>query len=273
MVAPIVKQGYQQLLREIDEVAPNLIITLGNLSLWALTGALSALKWRGSQLYLQPEADLFDRGREPTKLIPVPAPSLMQFQEEARVMMTHDLRRAARHATYRGPYDNIPDWKFQVRPSLDQVISCLGNLMQAVTREPTWIELDLETRAGHIACCGLSWSANDAISIPFMCVESDDGYWNTEAEGLIVHALYRLLTHPNCYTRGQNLLYDSQYLYRFWHFIPNVKQDTMISHHTMFAGLPKALDFQASMYCDYYYFWKESGKDSFAPQRIEGLYD
>lgn len=261
MVAPIVKQGYQQLMREIREVQPNIIVTLGNLSLWALTGALGALKWRGSQLYLRPEGDLFgDELVPPTKLIPVPSPSLMQFQEEARVMMTHDLRRVARHSTYPGLYANEPHWEFQVRPSLEQVLSCLDSLMQRVSEGPTWIELDLETRAGHIACCGLSWSERDAISIPFMCVESDDGYWNSEAEGIIVHALYRLLTHPNCYTRGQNLLYDSQYTYRHWHFIPNVKQDTMISHHTMFAGLPKALDFQASMYCDHYVFWKDDGK-------------
>ncbi|MFS2212853.1 hypothetical protein, partial [Kosakonia cowanii] len=66
--------------------------------------------------------------------------------------------------------------------------------------------------------------------------------------------------HPNVLVRGQNLLYDAQYTYRHWHFVPRVAQDTMISHHTMWAGLPKRLDFQASMYCDHYVYWKDEGK-------------
>lgn len=264
-VHPTLRSGYDSLLKEIELVKPNLIVTLGNLSLWALTGALGSLKWRGSQLYLRPDGDR--PGGNPLevelpliKLIPVPAPSLMQYQEEARVMMAHDLRRAARHRQYPGRYDNEPDWRFLVRPTLESTMETLGQLQAMVEREPTWIECDLETRAGHIACCGLSWSLSDAISIPFMCTESDDGYWNPQAEGKIVHALYRLLTHPNCLVRGQNFLYDAQYTHRYWHFIPNVKQDTMITHHTMWLGLPKSLAFQASMYCDHFKYWKDDGK-------------
>ena len=96
-------------------------------------------------------------------------------------MMAHDLRRVARHRLYPGRYDNEPKWNFIVRPSLETTLSTIAGLLAKVEVEPTWIELDLETRAGHIACCGLSWSLSDAISIPFMCTESDDGYWNPQA--------------------------------------------------------------------------------------------
>ena len=82
------------------------------------------------------------------------------------------------------------------------------------------------------------------------------GYWNLEEEAQIVFLLYKLLTHPNCFVRGQNLLYDAQYTYRHWHFIPNVKQDTMIAHHSAFCGMRKSLDFQASLYCKWYVQWK-----------------
>ncbi len=34
----------------------------------------------------------------------------------------------------------------------------------------------------------------------------------------------------------------------------------MISQHSLFSDLPKSLAFQASMYCDYYYYWKDEGK-------------
>ena len=93
-----------------------------------------------------------------------------------------------------------------------------------------------------------------------MCVENKEGYWPIEQEAVIVHWIYRVLTHPNAKIRGQNLLYDAQYTYRHWHFVPRVAQDTMISHHTLFAGLPKRLDYQASLYCDHYIYWKDDGK-------------
>ena len=67
--------------------------------------------------------------------------------------------------------------------------------------------------------------------------------------------------HPNCWVRAQNGLYDCQHTYRWWHFVPNIKQDTMISHHTCFSGMKKSLDFQASMYCDYYFYWKGIHKE------------
>lgn len=38
-VKPIVREGFEQLLREIHLVQPNIIVTFGNASLWALTGA------------------------------------------------------------------------------------------------------------------------------------------------------------------------------------------------------------------------------------------
>ena len=87
------------------------------------------------------------------------------------------------------------------------------------------------------------------------------GYWATpEMEGMIVHRLYRILTHPKALVRGQNLLYDAQYTYRHWHFVPRVAQDTMIAQHSIYCGMRKSLDFQASMYCDHYVYWKDDGK-------------
>ncbi len=71
-----------------------------------------------------------------------------------------------------------------------------------------------------------------------------------------MHKLYQLLTHPAVKVRGQNLLYDCQFTYRYWCFIPRVKQDTMIAWHSCFPGLRKSLDFQASIVCDDYLQWK-----------------
>jgi DNA polymerase len=245
-VKPIFKEGYESLRREIDLVKPRLIIALGNAALWALADRRGILKWRGSLLRL-------DGDEAKQRVIPTIHPAAVLRQWEWRVIAVMDLRRARRELV--DPVDK-PRFAFTIKPNLETVLGHLRDLQAAVEVEPRWIDLDLETRAGHISCCGLAWSATEALCIPLMLRGSPDGYWLAEEEAKIVHALYRLLTHPNCWVRGQNLLYDCQYTYKHWHFIPNVKQDTMISHHTLWPGLKKSLDFQASMYCDYYVQWK-----------------
>jgi DNA polymerase I-like protein with 3'-5' exonuclease and polymerase domains len=93
-----------------------------------------------------------------------------------------------------------------------------------------------------------------------MCIERTEGYWTVDQEADIVFRLQGLLTHPQVRVIGQNLLYDSQYTWKHWHFVPRVVHDTMIGQHSIFSDIPKGLAFIASMYCDYYVYWKEESK-------------
>jgi DNA polymerase I-like protein with 3'-5' exonuclease and polymerase domains/uracil-DNA glycosylase len=252
-VDPIVRQGYDQMVAEIKLVKPNIIVAAGNSAMWALTGATGILKWRGSQIYsTAPELPKI-------KVIPMLHPSAVLREWSQRPAAILDLKRAAKERETK-EYSNEPIWSFSVRPTLDEVLRTLDDLRAQVETAPMWLDFDLETRAGHIACAGISWALDKALCIPLMCVEDREGYWLAEAESAIIYRLYLLLTHPNAKVRGQNLLYDAQYTYRHWHFVPNVIQDTMIAHHSVFCGLPKSLAFQASMYCDHYVYWKDDGK-------------
>jgi DNA polymerase I-like protein with 3'-5' exonuclease and polymerase domains/uracil-DNA glycosylase len=257
LVKPILRDGYEQMKREISLVRPNIIVALGGTALWALTGAEGILKWRGSQIWTHGDPEI-----PRIKVIPTIHPASVLREWSQRFITIHDLKRAAaeRHST---EYSNEPKWNFIVRPTIDQALETLSKLESLLTLAPPeglWLDFDLETRSGHIACAGLSWSRTEAICLPFMCVERREGYWLPEEESHIVHALYHILTHPNVRVRGQNLLYDCQYTYRHWHFVPRVAQDTMIAHHSVFCGLPKSLAFQASMYCNHYVYWKDDGK-------------
>lgn len=246
-VLPEVAAGYTELLAEIEMVQPNLIIALGNLALWALTGHWSVAKWRGSLL----------GGGDSPKIIPTYPASQVFKQFDLRGVILNDLRRAKRHMTSR-VYDNIPAWNFIIRPTIEQVVKTLHDLrVEADRSSELWLEFDLETfiTTKHIRCAGISWSRLDAICIPF--TDGHENYWPPELEGEVVYLLYKLLTHPRVKVRGQNLLFDCQYTYRYWHFIPNVAHDTMITQHSCFAALPKGLDFLASMYADFYQFWKD----------------
>lgn len=257
-VSPEIVAGVERLYQEIDLLKPKVIIAFGNIALWALTGATGIVKWRGSQLQC---LDL-NSNKKGIVIIPTLPPYMVTYIHENRAMVVSDLRTVKRIAIQTTPYQ-FPgsNWNFIVRPSFPKVMSVL----QALTKRldgglELWIDFDLETRAGHIACAGISWTKTDALCIPFMCVNDYNGYWGLDEEANIVHALYKLLTHKNVKVRGQNLLFDCQYTYRHWHFFPNVKQDIMISHHTCFLGLPKSLAFQASIYCEDYLYWKDDGK-------------
>jgi len=123
------------------------------------------------------------------------------------------------------------------------------------------LAVDIETRAGHIACVGVAWNERDALCIPLMCVERPAGYWSEQEEAQIAFALYQILTHPNCEVIGQNFSYDAQYFWRHMHFLPRLKRDTMLTQHTLFSNLQKGLDFLSSMYCEHHLYWKDEGKE------------
>lgn len=236
-----------ELMKEIEQCNPNIIIALGGLALYAINGDSAISTWRGSLLSLN--------GR---KCIPTYHPSQIQRNWEWRAIAVADLRRAARESS-------SPDFtpivqNFIVRPSASVVLTQLSSLLTRVQAQPTLLSVDIETRAGHTACTGIAWSKTDAICIPHMCVERNDGFYDFEEEVAIILALRELLTHPNARVVGQNFLYDAQYFAKHWGFIPRLTEDTMFMQNMLFPGMPKGLDFLASMYCENYTYWKGEGK-------------
>ncbi len=259
-VLPPVIEGANLLSKEIQMVKPNIIVALGQTALWCLTGISGITKWRGSMLFT-------DGAMGNVKCVPTYHPAAILREWSWRAVAINDLRRAGSFRSGVG-YPK-PNWRFIIRPDFQTAAGCLKNLLSRLNGEaggvgvPESLRLsfDLETRAGHIACAGLSWTLEDAICIPFMCVENKSGYWPADQEAEIVWLLKQVLCHPNALVVGQNILYDSQYTWRHWYFVPNVQQDCMISQHSIFSDLPKSLAFQASMYCRYYVYWKDEGKN------------
>lgn len=276
-VIPPVRAGIARLMQEITAVQPNVIVALGKTAMWALTGQDGILKWRGSQLTLSVPGEWWPQGviSRQIKVIPTLHPAAVLRDYGSRPTAINDLKRAARER-HTPDYTNVPEWHFLVPETVDEALEALENIRASLdvgTLE--WIDFDIETAAGHIDCVGLSWSRTEALIIPLMCREDLNGYWTAESEARIVHALYRVLTHPKVKVRWQNGLYDAQYTYRHWHFVPRGAQDTMIAHHSVFCGLQKSLAFQASLYCDYYKYWKDDGKvvDPKVPERQRWVYN
>lgn len=256
-ILPPMAEGITLLSKEISLVKPNIIVALGNIPLWALTGNWGITKWRGSMLCTS-QMDKTS-GTGDCKVLPTYHPAAVLREWSWRATAVHDLRRAARFRN--GEDYPVPKWKFIIRPTIERARSTLLEILRTLDQGPLRLSFDLETRSGHIACAGLSWTLLDCICLPFMCVESRSGYWSEDEETEIIWLLRLILCHPNAQVVGQNILYDSQYTWRHWHFVPNVFQDCMISQHSIFSDLPKSLAFQASMYCNFYVYWKDEGKN------------
>jgi len=246
----LIREGLAELLQEIEQVKPKLIIALGDTALWALTGNHGITKWRGSML-----------SYGGALLLPTYHPALILREWSWRSIAMHDLRRAKGALEKEGwPKRNN---YFLLRPSFQDTMEVLHGLTEECNKasKPYRIASDLETRRSYIACHSIAWSANEAICIPSMCVERPTGYWTLDEDVAIWEAERELLTHPNVEVVGQNYLYDAQYFARRRGYVPRLRHDTMFMQHCAFAGLPKGLDFLSSMYAQFHVYWKDEGKE------------
>jgi len=250
---PIVVDGVKELYNFLKDKTPTVVVALGNLALWALTGLgvdpksptpTGITKWRGSVISV-----------ENFKVIPTYNPAAILNNWDNRNIMVQDLRRVKREAAFHGVRD--PQWDFVVRPTFSEVMGFLEKLHNS-----SLLAVDIETRwKQQISCVGIAPSKQEAICIPFMSTEKLEGYWDPQEELEITLALKRLLTNPQIGCIFHNGLYDSQYFARQWGYVPNIKHDTMIMQHVAFPGLQKSLAFCASLYCDIYTYWKDDGKE------------
>lgn len=253
---PKVVPHLELLRKEIELCQPTVIIPLGNLALWASTLRWGMTDWRGSQLkcYFQPTITV----------LPTYHPAAVLRQWSWRPFVISDLKRV-RSLLTKGKVEE-PQYRFIIEPQYEQAAATLHYLLDRLAGGPLHISCDIETRLGHIACLGLAWSRLDAICIPFLCSGRAEGYWSEEEEFQILKLLHLVLTHPNVLISGQNFIYDTQYTFRWFKCVPRLALDTMVTHHVCFPGMDKSLDVLASLYCEYYSFWKHEGKEWSARQ-------
>lgn len=255
MCLPPVWEGISMLEREIEMVRPHVIIALGNLAMWALTGKWAVGTWRASTMLCDLALSLDYK----PKVIPTFSPNSIYRNWSWRQIMVADLRRCARasHTRELAP----TDYKFIIRPSYSTALQYLTSLQAMVNKAPTTLSVDIETRAGHIACIGIAWNRKEAICIPLMSAKGiGNSYWSEPEEVVIQYLLYQLLTHKNAEVIGQNFSYDAQYFLRHMHYVPRLVRDTMISQHVCFSQMEKSLAFLSSMYCENHLYWKDDGK-------------
>lgn len=259
----LVRTGLDQLNAILDRQRPKLVLPLGAVALWALTeGKLrrpdehgkqptGILRWRGSELRV-------DRGQLDTfNAVPLVHPAAILREWAFRSITIRDLYRA-RRVLDSGIHP--PEWNFILRPSFRRVMEFI-EYAKEVRRRGEPIAVDIETRAGQIACVGLATSKLEALCIPFMCIGLPEGYWTIDEELAVILKLRELLEPAGAPVVFQNGAYDLQYFAKQFGWIPAASDDTMLMQHLLFPGLKKGLDFLSSMYCEYHRYWKDDGKN------------
>lgn len=270
-VHPLVLEGVEELAQEIRRVKPNVIVAMGNLAMFALTGEWGTHAWRSS---------IMDCTLVPgQKVIPTITPTILFAGWKYRSLIVHDLKRAKAQSAF--PEIRRPQYNFIIRPDYDTAYNTLLQLAEQAEALPGKLILgaDIETRAGHISCIGFAWSKLDAICIPFMAVENyneyvpkldkrgndvgswvrkqrESHYWSLEEEANLLHLIYRI-SQAAVFT-GQNWNYDAQYCLRHWFWVAKYTvRDTMLKHHVCFTNMDKNLSFLSSMYCEDHLHWKD----------------
>lgn len=244
---PTVADSLDRLQAELAQVQPALLIALGGLALWVVTGRLGISNWRGS-LFESPFGSI----------LPTYHPAAILRQWSWRPYVARDLARGC-DALANGICK--PTFNFTTNPTLEQVHAQLKILRMEIEQRPRLLSIDIETRRGQIDCIGIGWSATAALCIPFWS-RARSNYWTELEEQAIVRALGALLTHPNAHITGQNFSYDIQYIWRQWGFKPRLAFDTMLGHHVLWPGTDKDLATLSSLYCEYHSFWKQESKEA-----------
>lgn len=236
---------------EILSIDPNLIVSLGNTSLWALCGRTGITKLRGTTC-------LSSHNVSGYKLLCTYHPSAVCRQWELRPTTVADLTKITREKDF--PDVRRPPCEIWIEPDLDDLRTFIT---QHITRDRI-LSVDIETAGSRITCLGFAPRPDLAIVIPFDDDRAADrNYWSTKERERqcweIVRGVLEDHTIPKLF---QNGLYDVAFLWRAYGIgVKGCTEDTMLLHHALQPEALKGLGYLGSIYTDHG-AWKDEHKVS-----------
>jgi uracil-DNA glycosylase len=219
---------------------PNLVICLGNVALWALTGKVGITKLRGTTLSSILTVSDF-------KLLPTYHPAAVLRNYDLRPTVIADLMKAKRestHAEIRRPQREI--W---IEPGLDDI----KRFIELHITRCSLLSVDIETSGTRITCIGFAPTSGVAIVIPFDDERAKDGnYWLTGRDENGCWQLIRsVLEDPSISKLFHNGLFDISFLWRSMRIkVIGAEHDSMLLSHALQPESLKSLGYLGSIYSD-----------------------
>ena len=238
----LLSEGKAELLNEIAQVQPNVIVPLGNEALETITGLRGILNYRGSVL-----TSTYG------KVIPTIHPASVIRDWSQRPAVVSDFEKVKSNMDF--PEIRTEERELIVTYTAKEALNELGRIKLAKD-----VAFDIETESGQITCIGFAYSSKRAVCIPFWCGTSGSLH-GREDEQRIWEGIRNVLEDEGITKIGHNGSYDIGYLRRTVGI--NVRGygfDTMCAMHTLYLELPKSLAFATSIYTDqpYYKFMRKA---------------
>jgi len=230
------EQDLQRLYNELNEANPNVIITMGGVSLWALTGFDKVGVYRGA--VIPTSAEQFNRQY---KVVPSYNPSAIVRNYGFRAHVFSDFKKAQRESEFK--HINYTNRELWISPKLDDLYAFESEYIRRNNAEQP-LAFDIETAGGQITCIGFAPSLNHAIVVPFKY-----NYWSRDEEAKAWTWVKDLLEDTNLVKVAQNQMYDVSWLnYKQNIIVKGLIHDTMHAQHALQPEMEKGLGFLGSIY-------------------------
>ncbi len=226
-----------KLKEEIELYKPNIVVALGAIALWALTGERKISEYRG---YIIPCTLVPGQ-----KVLATYHPQAINYEWKLYFQTVLDLRKALRHSKF----PEITPSKQLLYPNTD--VKTFINYMEECIAHPEWdkLSIDVETvqPGSHIEELGLSHDPSFGMSIFLLKGRAPALSENDEL--LLWQTFARLVACKKIVM--QNAAYD---IGIFWYnqhiLIETLWMDTLIAAHVCWPELPRDLGFLGSVCLD-----------------------
>ena len=242
---------YVALLKEeLKEVNPNVVLAVGNVSLYALTGETGITSWRGSIM----ESSLIPG----LKVIPTihPAAAIRMYMYQYYIF--NDIQRMKEEARF--PYIKQKPYVYLTNPRLDEALDYLEEC-----KKSDLVGFDIEVSGfkyglSEVSCISFSHDYKTSMCIPF--TRAGNPRWSLDNEKQLWDTICDILQDEKLRKIAQNKFFDTHFLFRRYGIVTKNCEDTMIAQAILRPDFPKSLDFINSMYTDINYY-KADGKEFF----------
>lgn len=250
----------ERLQNELNACAPNIIIAMGSLALWALTGLDKIGTYRGTIL----KSDLTGG----TKVMPTFSPSAVIRNFDFRPIVLADIKKAVEESNT--PEIKIKERELWIEPTIEDLQSFEESFIKE-NNEDEPLSFDIETAGGFITCIGFAPNDSTALVIPFKDKRNVlQNYWTDVAHERQAWAwIKRILENDKITKVAQNQTYDVSWLeYKHNIKVAGTIHDTMHAQHALQPEQQKGLGFLGSIYTNEG-AWKTMAKFSKSTKRDE----